>query len=157
MKDGDYALYIYAIESPQRLLARTAVGDRVPLHCTSVGKAILAFLPEAEVEAIVARVGLPAFTANTIDNLDDLKAELAKTRERGYALDTKEHEPNTYCAGAPIFDRQGHVIASCSISGNDPLIVTDRLADLSTQVTGTAQEISRRMGYVPSRIVSPRP
>ncbi len=156
VKDGDYALYIYAIESPQRLLARTAVGDRAPLHCTSVGKAILAFLPEAEVEAIVAEVGLPAFTANTIDDLGDLKAELEKTRERGYAVDTKEHEPNTYCVGAPIFDRKGRVIASCSISGNDPSIVTDRLSDLSTQVRGTAQEISRRMGYVPSRVVSPR-
>lgn len=154
VKDGDYALYIYAIESPQRLLARTAVGDRVPLHCTSVGKAIMASLPETEVDAIVGRVGLPAFTENTIDNLDDLKAELAQTRERGYAVDTQEHEANTFCIGAPIFDRRGRVIASCSISGASQSIVTDRLTDLSAQVRETAQEISRRMGYVPTRASS---
>lgn len=157
VKDGDYALYIYAIESPQRLLARTAVGDLVPLHCTSVGKAILAFLPEAEVDAIVERVGLPAFTPNTIVNWDALKAELAATRERGYAIDNEEHETSTFCVGAPIFDRSGRVIASCSISGASPSLVTDRLADLSAHVMETAQEISRRMGYVPSRTASPLP
>ena len=156
VKDGDYALYIYAIESPQRLLARTAVGDLVPLHCTSVGKAILAFLPEAEVEAIVGRVGLPAFTPNTITDLDALKADLAKARRRGYAIDNQEHESNTFCIGAPIFDRSGRVIAACSLSGSSPSLVTDRLADLSTRVIATAQEISRRMGYVPTRVSSPR-
>ena len=56
--DGDYALYIYAVESPNRLMARTAVGDRAHLHCTSVGKAMLAYLPAEEVEAIVQRSGL---------------------------------------------------------------------------------------------------
>ena len=71
--DGDYGLYIYAVESPNRLMARTAVGDRAHLHCTSVGKAMLAYLPEAEVEAIVARVGLPASSARTIARLDDLR------------------------------------------------------------------------------------
>lgn len=154
VKDGDYALYIYAVESPQRLLARTAVGDRVSLHCTSVGKAILASLPETEVDAIVERVGLPAFTENTIDNLDDLRTDLAQTRERGYTVDTQEHEANTFCIGAPIFDRRGRVIASCSISGASQSIVTDRLADLSAEVVDTAQEISRRMGYVPTRASS---
>lgn len=157
VKDGDYALYIYAIESPQRLLARTAVGDLIPLHCTSVGKAILAFLPDAEVEAIVRRVGLPAFTPNTIVNLDALKAELAETRKRGYAIDNEEHETSTFCVGAPIFDRSGHVIASCSISGASSSLVTHRLADLSAHVMETAQEISRRMGYVPTRMSSPLP
>lgn len=154
VKDEDYALYIYAIESPQRLLARTAVGDRVPLHCTSVGKAILAYLPEAEVEAIVERVGLPAFTENTINNLNDLKEDLTVTRARGYAVDTQEHEANTFCIGAPIFDRKGQVIAACSISGASSDMVTDRLVDLSAHVVETAQEISRRMGYVPTRASS---
>jgi DNA-binding IclR family transcriptional regulator len=154
IKDGDYALYIYAVESPQRLLARTAIGDRVPLHCTSVGKAILAYLPEDEIESITERVGLPSFTENTLDNLDDLNEELAKTRQRSYSLDVEEHELNTFCIGAPVFDRKGQVIGACSISGASPAIVGDRLDDLSVHVTDAAQEISRRMGYVPSRASS---
>ena len=156
VKDGAYALYIYAVESPQRLLARTAVGDRVPLHCTAVGKAMLAFLTEQELEEIVDSVGLPTFTENTLDHLEALAEELARTRQRGYSLDREEHEVRTFCIGAPIFDRTGQVIAACSISGSSPAIVLDRLDDLSAQVVHTAQEISRRMGFVPTRVSSLR-
>lgn len=149
--DGDFCLYIYAVESPTRLMARTAVGDRSPLHCTSVGKAMLAHLPPAEVEAIVTRVGLPAFTERTITSLSVLLAELAETRRRGYAIDRQEHERHTYCVGAPIFDARGCVIGACSISGTDPEILGRRQDDLSAQVRFVAQEASRRMGFVPSR------
>ncbi len=150
VRDGDYVLYIYAIESPQRLLARTAVGDHAPLHCTSVGKAILSRLPAGEVDTIISRVGLPVFTEKTISSPDVLRKELAETRRRGYALDTGEHEINTYCIGAPVLDAKGQVIGACSISGADPKIVTHRVADLAPHVMYTAQEISRRMGYVPA-------
>jgi DNA-binding IclR family transcriptional regulator len=149
--DGDYGLYIYAVESPNRLMARTAVGDRAHLHCTSVGKAMLAYLPEAEVEAIVARVGLPASSARTIARLDDLREELAATRARGFAIDKQEHELRTFCIGAPIFDASGRAIAACSISGADPEILGRRLAELSQRVREVAQEASRRMGFVPPR------
>ena len=149
--DGDYALYIYAVESPNRLMARTAVGDRAHLHCTSVGKAMLAYLPAEEVEAIVKRVGLPAASERTITRLDDLREELAATRARGFAIDNQEHELHTFCIGAPIFDASGRVIAACSISGADPEIVGRRLPELSQRVREVAQEASRRMGFVPSR------
>ncbi len=149
--DGNYALYIYAVESPNRLMARTAVGDRAHLHCTSVGKAMLAYLPADEVEAIVARVGLPASSERTITRLDDLREELAATRARGFAIDNQEHELRTFCIGAPIFDAAGRVIAACSMSGADPEIVGRRLPELSQRVREVAQEASRRMGFVPSR------
>jgi DNA-binding IclR family transcriptional regulator len=149
--DGDFGLYIYAVESPRRLMARTAVGDRAHLHCTSVGKAMLAFLPATEVEAIVARVGLPGSSERTITRLEDLREELAATRARGFAIDSQEHEPHTFCIGAPIFDAAGRVIAACSISGADPDIVGPRLPELSQRVREVAQEASRRMGFVPAR------
>ncbi len=151
-RDGDYALYIYAVESSRRLMARTAVGDRVPLHCTSVGKAILAHLPLQEIHSIVQRVGLPAFTPHTITDPEALYADLATVRKQGFAVDRAEHEPGTYCLGAPVRDAHGHVIGSCSISGTDPGIIHERMPELSQQVMYVAQEISRRMGYVPQRI-----
>ena len=150
VRDGDYCLYIYAIESPRRLLARTAVGDRVCPHCTAVGKAILAALPDGEVEQIVARVGLAAFSEATITEPDNLREELERTRARGFSLDIGEHETGTCCVGAPIFDARATVVGACSISGADPAIVEGRLPELSSRVRLTAQEISRRMGYVPS-------
>lgn len=151
VRDGDAVLYIYAIESSRRLRARSAVGDHAPLHCTSVGKSILGALPIAEMEQIIARTELLAFTPHTITNPDTLKAELEKTRQRGYAIDQQEHELRTFCIGAPVLDGLGRVIGACSISGADPEIVGDRLGELSTQVAATAEEISRRMGYVPAR------
>ena len=152
--DGDYALYIYAIESPRRLLARTAVGDRVTLHCTSTGKAILSRLSREEVEGIISRVGLPRFTEATITDLDVLYQELEQTRERGYAVDRGEHEAGLYCVGAPILNARGRVIGSCSVSGSDPETIRGRLPDFSARVMHTAQEISRRMGFVPARLSS---
>lgn len=154
--EGDYVLYIYAVESPHRLLARTAVGDRVHPHCTSVGKAILAALPLEKVEEIIERVGLPAFTRFTITDFETLSEELARTRSRGYAIDHEEHEEGIYCIGAPIYNERGRVIASCSIAGVDPTNVDERVVELSSLVRHTAQEISRRMGFVPDRLSSVR-
>jgi DNA-binding IclR family transcriptional regulator len=151
VRDGDCCLFTYAIESPRRLLARTAVGDRAFLHCTSVGKAIFARLPAKEVKEIVERVGLPAFTEATITDLDALYKELEQTRSRGYALDIEESQKGMYCIGTPIFSERGQVIGSCSISGADPKTVADRLSELAPLVMHTAQEISRRMGYVPAK------
>jgi DNA-binding IclR family transcriptional regulator len=147
--DGDYALYIYAVESPRRLLARSAVGDRVPLHCTSVGKAIMSRLPWSQVTGIVERVGLKAFTPATITDLEALKNELELTRQRGYSLDREEHETGTFCVGAPIFNAKSRCIGACSVSGRDPELTGSRLTELAPLVLDTAQQISRRMGYVP--------
>jgi DNA-binding IclR family transcriptional regulator len=150
--DGDSVLYIYAIESSQRLLARTAVGDRAPLYCTSVGKAVLAFYPPEHIRQLYGGEALPAFTAYTLTSLDALHADLNLTRQRGYALDNQEHELNTFCIGAPIFDASSSVVGACSISGVRLQIITDDLESLSEAVVNTAQEISRRMGYVPERM-----
>ena len=149
--DGDFALYIYAVESPQRLEARTAVGDRAHLHCTSVGKAMLAHLDDGQRAAILARQGLPAFTPLTLTDAALLAEELALTRQRGFSIDCEGHERGTYCIGAPIFAAQGTVLGACSVSGVDPEIVASRMESIARQVVHTAQQISRLMGFVPVR------
>jgi len=147
--DGNFCLYIYAIESSHRLMARTAVGEKAHLHCTAVGKAIMAFLPEPRIEKIIREVGLPRFTEKTITDLSALSADLVETRNRGFSLDEGEHEVGTYCVGAPIFNERGVVIASCSVSGPAPEIVADHREDFALRIVGAAQEVSRRMGFVP--------
>lgn len=147
--DGDKCLYVYAIESSRRLLARTAVGDHVDLHCTAVGKAILAFLPTEQADVIIARVGQPRFTAATITDLQALREELVQIRLFGFAIDRGEHEVGTFCIGAPFSDGTGRIIGACSLSGTDPAIIGHRLDELAPLVVETAHEISRRMGYVP--------
>lgn len=150
-REATQCLYIYAVESPRRLLARTAVGDRMPLHCTAVGKAMLAFLPQDAVDTVVENVGLPPVTPTTITDQSVLRAELEATRVRGYSLDHGENEVGVFCMGAPILDARGQVIGACSISGPDPEIVDTRVPDLAPLLLHTAQEISRRLGYVPDK------
>ena len=156
--DGNYLLYVYAIESPRRLLVRTAVGDRVPLHCTAIGKSILAYLPTYSIEAIISAVGMPPSTDATITSLPELLQELEATRQRGYSIDCQEHEAATYCIAAPIFDSTGRVFAACSISGSDPEILASRREHISQHVLNASAEISRLMGYIPTRqaLVVPR-
>ena len=156
VRDGRHVLYIYAIESSQRLIARTAVGERAEMHCTSVGKATLAFLTPQEVDRLYKDAVLPGFTANTIVDLNTLKRELTATHERGYSVDNQEHEENIFCVGAPIFDDRGVVLGACSVSGTDPAIVGSRLALIAASVAQTGQEISRHMGYIPTRVSAAR-
>ena len=148
--DGDYCLYIYAIESAHRLLARPAIGERILLHCSGVGKAILAHLPKEDVAQIIARVGLPQCTEKTITAADRLYKELEATVQRGFSIDTGEHEKNTFCLGAPIFSEFAQIIGACSVSGTDPEIIGSRLECLALATRYTAQEISRLMGFIPT-------
>lgn len=149
--ERDHVLYIYAIETTGRLMARTAVGERSPMHCTGVGKAILASLPPEQVDAIARGNGLAQFTEHSTTTLEALHRALEETRARGYARDNQEHEIGTYCLGAKIVDAEGKAIGACSISGRDPEIHGSREDDLSSRLLYTAQEISRQMGYVPFR------
>lgn len=149
--DGDWGLYIYAVESPDRLRARTAVGDRTCLHCTAVGKSLLSGMSKEEMDALIDRAGLRRFTDKTITEREALHQELEQMRARGYAIDRGEHEEGLYCIGAPILDKSGQVVAACSISGGDVEIIHSKREELVARVTYTAQEISRHLGYVPDR------
>jgi len=143
----DHSIYIYSIEASGRSVARSALGQRVPLHCTAVGKAKMACLPQEEVDRIVQHVGLKRFTPNTITDPDQLKAELALIRQRGYAVDNEEHEIAIRCMAAPILDEAGSVTASFSISGPAGRMTDERIAQLAPEVMRVAEAISRRLGY----------
>ena len=92
-------------------------GARTHLHCSAVGKAVLASLPEGAVDRIVDRHGLPAQTANTITDRDRLREALDATRERGLAFDMEEFREGMKSVGAPITRQDGTVLGSLSIAG----------------------------------------
>jgi DNA-binding IclR family transcriptional regulator len=152
IKEADHILYIYAVESSRRLIARTAVGDRMYMHSTGVGKAILGHLPEDEVRGIAERTGLPAITSHTMTDVEKLLDEARAIKARGYSLDAGENEVGNYCIGAPIYGPRRNVIGGCSIAGTDPEIIGKRAPELSRALLSTALDISRNLGYVPSNI-----
>lgn len=125
MLDQDFARYIAHVPAEYSMRMFTEVGNQVSLHATGVGKAILAAMPPEEAETVVARSGLRAFTPHTITDPADFSRELARTRERGYALDDEEHEVGTRCVAMSI---GGPLDLAISVSG-PPTRMTDEVID----------------------------
>ena len=144
--DGGSALFIDKIESQEFLRTATHVGARVPLNCTGMGKAMLAYLPEAELAAGLEAYSPVAYTPNTITDRTTLRAHLALIRRQGYAVDDEEYIAGVRCVGAPIFSPGGRVVAALSVSGPASRLTPERIRDVAPRVKEIAQEISARMG-----------
>ena len=117
---------------------------RRPLNCTSVGKALLAALDDASVVEVVERFGLPRATVFSIADATALRADLAATRRRGYAVDRQEAVPGVCCVGAPVRDYTGRPIAAISLSTIREFFVPETAGPA---IRNAAVEISRAMGW----------
>lgn len=120
--------------------------ESAPAHCTSVGKAILAYQSARVVERLIAS-GLPRFTDGTITDPETLRNHLAAIRERGYAVDDGEHQPGLRCVGAPIRDQTGRVFAAISVSGPSWRLSLEQTGNLAKIVIHNADAISAALGY----------
>jgi len=114
--EGDDAVYVAKVESPSPIRMYSKIGMRVPLHCTGVGKAILAHLPEDRLLQLADNGRLQRFTDNTITDPAALRRHLADVRRRGYAIDNGEHEEPVRCIAAPLFARDRRVVGAMSIA-----------------------------------------
>jgi DNA-binding IclR family transcriptional regulator len=141
-------LYIRIRESRQAVRMSSSLGSRAPAHCTSVGKALLAFQPLDLVQQVVGQ-GLKRFTPNTITDSDLLLAELASIRTRGYAIDDEEIEVGLRCIAAPIRDHTGQVVAAISVAAPVQRMTKKQVQSTIPSVVSVADAISRRMGYLP--------
>jgi DNA-binding IclR family transcriptional regulator len=148
VRDGEAVIYIDKIETPHAMRMYSRTGRRAPLHCTALGKVLLAFAPAAEAARLLRR-GLRRYTPNTVTDPDVLGKELGKIREDGYALDQEEFEEGLKCVAAPLWDYSGTVVASAGIAGPHIRMTAERLPDLIPLVRDTAGEISARLGYRP--------
>src|ERR1700761_8117789 len=109
-------VYIDKVEPiNRRVCISSRTGTSNPVYSTSLGKAILAYLPAEEVAKTIAKVQFAAFTNKTLTSSDELLEALERVRRRGYAVDDEEMEIGTRCVGAPILDAAGHPIAAVSI------------------------------------------
>jgi DNA-binding IclR family transcriptional regulator len=149
--DGVTGLYLEKVESLRGFRMPSQVGRRMHLHCTAVGKALLAYMPSQHVDEILADAGLPRMTTNTITSRAALKRELAQIRSLGYSVDREEAELGLRCVGAPVFDGSGSVIASLSIAGPAVRVTPQNELALAALVAGAAGQVSAELGYVPTR------
>ncbi len=146
--DGTQVVSIEKMDSPHGLASNITIGKGAPAYCTGVGKALLAFQPEAVVDH-VCRLGLVAYTPQTITDPAKLRKELAQVRAQGYAVDNTEHQPDVRCVAAPIRNYTGNVIASLSVSGPATRIPKERIPALAARVREVARQLSLRLGYSP--------
>lgn len=144
--DHGEMLYIDKVEPQRSVRLASSVGRRISAHCSGVGKAMLAFLDEGKVSAILRKSGLPAITKNTITTPAALRIELHKIHERGYAVDNEENEEGVRCIATPIFDFTGQVAAALSISGPTFRLAHSQVPSLAKIVIRVASEISRQLG-----------
>jgi len=145
--EGNEVLYVDCLESSKRLRTYSVIGVRAPLYCTSVGKAILAFLNKEKIENILNTIHLEKFTENTITDKAFLMEELNTIVQRGYAVDNMEHEEGLRCIGAPIRNRTGKVFAAISISGPSQRITLGNVSEIGKMVMTQAKKISKQLGY----------
>jgi DNA-binding IclR family transcriptional regulator len=146
---GHDALYLDQVAGSSALQLHNWVGRRIPLHCTSNGKALVAYLPEKRQRELL-EPPLPRFTDNTVTDVRALIAELAEVRERGYATAFEEFELGLVAVAAPIRDLTGNVVASLSISGPVFRVPWSRLPELGEAARRAADEVSRRLGSLAS-------
>jgi len=138
-------VYIQKVESIHTIRMYSTIGKQAPLHCTSLGKALLAWQPDRD--QIIKKLDLVPYTRNTIVTRKALITELNAIRERGYSTDNEEHEPDIRCIGAPVFDYSGSVIAAVSVAWPVYRHKPEDEAKNAATVMEAAGEISKLMGY----------
>lgn len=161
VRDGQKVVYIDKIESDETVKVCMKIGQGIPLYCTGLGKALLAYVPEREVRGILGRENFEHFTATTIGNVGDLLADLAKVRQRGYSIDDEEHLMGILCVAAPAFNAKGETIAAISVATpkmnhSDPAVI-DRLGRLVYEAAeGFTQSLGGRRPFI-FESAEPRP
>jgi IclR family acetate operon transcriptional repressor len=144
---GELGISIEKLLSPQPVGLDARLGGMMPLHCTGVGKALLAFQDDDLLERISKSPGLLRHTAQTITSLPQLRKELERIRERGYSVDNEEAVDGLRCVATPIFDHAGRVVAAFSVAGPATRVTPERTPEIALLVCETGRKISYRLGY----------
>ncbi|EYT80920.1 IclR family transcriptional regulator [Streptomyces andamanensis] len=146
--EGTDVIYIAKVDSTHAVRMVSAAGRRLPAHCTSVGKMLLASLPESELAARVPDDAvLAAMTPDSITDPAVLRAALAGIRQRGLAVENRESNPDVSCVAAPVRDRTGEVVAALSISVPMVRWSEERTGELERLAVRGAAELSERLGH----------
>jgi len=144
--DRDATVLIYKAPGTQLVAVDFNIGDRSPLHCTSIGKAILAY-QSVEVQDDLIRCGLPKVATKTIVDPKRFRKELRKVQREGYAFDDLEFHDDMRCIAVPVFEKNGEVSSGISISGPSSRFTLKKLRELRSGTIDVARELSRFLGW----------
>lgn len=145
--DGAEAVYIEKVEPEGFIRMDTWVGRRMRVHATSVGKALVAYISQGQLEEILRKSGMEKRTPKTITTLPRLLKELEKVRAEGYAVDDEENNLGARCLGAPIFEERGQIEAALGLSGTTQQVSPQTMPRILEALKDAARHISMGMGY----------
>ncbi len=138
-------LYVDKVEANTHLKLDRSIGSSDPVHCTSLGKVLLAFQEEPVREAVLAEIELFPSTPNTITDMENFRRELEKVRSGGYALDSQELTMDLNCIAIPVFAANNSVCSALSVSGpSDRFAPADALKVLP-DLLATGREVTWRL------------
>ena len=141
-------VYLHVAETEQAVRVASRIGWRLPIYCSAIGKAQIAFKSETEIEKIISFDDMKKFTDNTITGKEEFLKHLREIREKGYAIDNEEYERGVKCAGVPVWDYTQHVVAGISVAGPAFRLTDDILkTKIIPAVLEAGKEISKRLGY----------
>ena len=143
---GRKIIHIDKIESQELLRLDLNVGTSAPAYCTGLGKAILAFLPEKDLEMYLDRVEMTAYTPLTITDRDRLLKEIEITRQRGFALDDEELAGGLRCVAAPVFNHKNFPQYAISIAGPASRMTDEVIREMAAEILEACAKLSRMLG-----------
>lgn len=148
VRTGRVAVYVAKVEGSKPYQMASRVGTQIPLHCTSIGKSVLAHLSDVDRDSVLE----PAESGSssgvlTEDWTRSLLSDLDEIRNCGYAIDDEENEPNVRCVGAPVRGADGTVIGGISVSGIAFMLTLEQAHQLAPLVIDSAEQVSRSLGY----------
>jgi IclR family transcriptional regulator, KDG regulon repressor len=144
--EGKEVIYLDTIESSEILRTGIHQGTRLPAHCTALGKALLAFLPEQDFNDLYKNnETLVSITPNSISSFDELKKELKKVKEQGYAMDREEFKAGINCISYPIFNANKEAIAAISLTGPATRLTLDKMENDKHILINISKQISENI------------
>jgi DNA-binding IclR family transcriptional regulator len=149
VRDGDAAVNVSQEQGLATVSIQNWIGQRTPLHATSSGKVLLAWMAEDELVLLLGG-GLKPHTTRTIADSGQLRAELGRVRERGWAATAEELEIGLNAVAAPVRGADGTVVAALSVSGPSYRLGPDIFDEVASALCAGADEISREIGYIPA-------
>lgn len=145
--EGAEIVYVAKVEPQKTIRMYSSIGKRTPMYCTSVGKSMMSYMNDEDVERIWKASPIKKLTDTTITDLEEFKTHLNMVRGKGYAIDEQENEIGIRCVGASILDYKGNVCGAISISGSTISFKEDKIEEFSKLLIEYARKISRELGY----------
>ncbi len=153
--ERDRAVYVAQAQPTRMVRMFTELGNRVPLYNTGCGKVLLAFQTERVLNSYLSENSLVAYTLTTITDTETLRTELARVRERGYAIDNEEQEEGVRCLSVPVYGPSNHrVVAAISISGPSSRLDNTRIDSMLPHLRRVSSELTATLTEAPENMQS---